>query len=161
MYIVYRSTADGTRYVSAALSKRNGKTSIVYHYLGRGIDEKSNIYQSEERCVFTFDPKSGTFGAFDPSYVPPERAPLQSTRRVSVDFGDAWLVNWFLEKSGFMEVLESTGYRNTDTLRAMPCCSSTCSHPLPELIRAAGIRGALSAYSFRMQGWQAAAHLIS
>ena len=63
MYIVYRSTSDGTRYASAAVSKRNGsRTSVSYTYLGRVLDEKAGIYQSEERGIFTFDPKSGEFG---------------------------------------------------------------------------------------------------
>ena len=120
MYIAYRSTADGTRYASAAVSKRNGsRTSASYTYLGRVLDEKAGIYQSEERGIFTFDPKSGKFGRPDPSYTPPERQTLQRAGRVSADFGDAWLVNAFLEKSGFMEVLESMGCRNTDTLSAM------------------------------------------
>ena len=119
MYIAYRSTADGTRYASAAVSKRNGsRTSVSYTYLGRVLDEKAGIYQSEERGIFTFDPKSGKFGRPDPSYTPPERQTLQRAGRVSADFGDAWLVNAFLEKSGFMEVLESMGCRNTDTLSA-------------------------------------------
>ena len=44
MYIAYRSTADGTRYASAAVSKRNGsRTSVSYTYLGRVLDEKAGI----------------------------------------------------------------------------------------------------------------------
>jgi hypothetical protein len=120
MYIVYRSTSDGTRYASAAVSKRNGsRTSVSYTYLGRVLDEKAGIYQSEERGIFTFDPKSGEFGRADPSFVPPERRRRLRAEGIMADFGDAWLVNAFLEKSGFLQVLDRTGCRNTDTLRAM------------------------------------------
>ena len=120
MYIVYRTTSDGTRYASAAVSKRNGsKTSVACTCLGRVPDEKAGICQNKGRGIFTFDTKSGKFGMPDPSFVPPERRPRHRSESLMADFGDAWSVSAFLEKSGFMEILDSTGYRNKDTLRAM------------------------------------------
>ena len=68
MYIVYRTTADGSKYASAAVSKRAGaKTSITYTYLGRVLDEKAGIYQNAKRGVFKFDPKTNTFSDTDAS----------------------------------------------------------------------------------------------
>ena len=120
MYIVYRTTADGSKYASAAVSKRAGaKTSITYTYLGRVLDEKAGIYQNAKRGVFKFDPKTNTFSDTDASYVPPKRPDRRKTEHVSVDFGDAWFLNQFLLKSGFMKVVDSIGYGNPDTLHSM------------------------------------------
>ena len=59
MYIMYRTTDDGSKYASAAVSHRDGaKTSITYTYLGRVLDEKAGIYQNAKRGVFKFDPKT-------------------------------------------------------------------------------------------------------
>ena len=120
MYIMYRTTDDGSKYASAAVSHRDGaKTSITYTYLGRVLDEKAGIYQNAKRGVFKFDPKTNTFSDTDASYVPPKRPDRRKTEHVSVDFGDAWFLNQFLLKSGFMKVVDSIGYGNPDTLHSM------------------------------------------
>lgn len=117
MYIIY--TNNG-KYASAAVSKRNGKkTSVSYTYLGAVVDKKKGIYQNNERGVFTFDPKTQTYGSVPESYVPAKTKDRRKNERIILDFGDVFFTNAFLYKSGLMEVVDSIGYGNPDTLRTM------------------------------------------
>lgn len=119
MYIFY-SGPNGC-YASAGTSKRNGSnTSVDTIYLGRVLDRDAGIYKSRERGIFTFDPATGKFGEPPASFVP-EEGPDRRTRKaiVSVDFGDAFFMDTFLHASGMMEVIDSIGYGNPDTLHAM------------------------------------------
>lgn len=119
MYIFYSGPNDS--YASAGISKRNGHdTSIETIYLGRVLDKKAGIYKSRERGIFTFDPEKGEFGTVPEGYVPPD---LKDNRKkqpqISVDFGDAFFMDQFLHSSGMMNVVDSIGYGNPDTLHAM------------------------------------------
>lgn len=119
MYIFYSGPNDS--YASAGVSKRDGRnTSVETIYLGRVLDKEAGIYKSRERGIFTFDPVTETFGCVPEDYVPPV---INDNRRkqpqVSVDFGDAYFVDYFLHSSGMMEAVDSIGYGNPDTLHAM------------------------------------------
>ena len=151
---MYRTTDDGSKYASAAVSHRDGaKTSITYTYLGRVLDEKAGIYQNAKRGVFKFDPKTNTFSDTDASYVPPKRPDRRKTEHVSVDFGDAWFLNQFLLKSGFMKVVDSIGYGNLAMairIHSIPCCCSICSPTFPTVMPSTGMKGTLLAFCIPM-----------
>lgn len=119
MYIFY--TGPNDRYASAGVSKRNGsETSVDTIYLGRVIDKEAGIYKSRERGVFTFDPVTGQFGTVAEDYIPPETLDHRvKHKRISVDFGDAFFMDTYLNASGMMEVIDVIEYGNRDTLHAM------------------------------------------
>ena len=118
MYIIYSGSCK--QYASAAVSKRDGSdTSIDYLYLGRVIDRDNNIYKSKKRGLFTFDVSTGTFGDVPENYVSAPVGDSRKKKRVSVDFGDTFLVDSFLHSSGLMDVADSIGYGNPDTLHSM------------------------------------------
>lgn len=117
MYISYHG--DKEQYASCAVSKRNGrKTSVSYTYLGLVIDREKGIYKSKERGVFHFDVNTGEYSKVTDDYVLPTRARSNGKQRVSYDFGDAFFLHAFLEKSGLFAVMDTLGYTNTDTLHA-------------------------------------------
>lgn len=118
MYIIYSGSSK--QYASAAVSKRDGSdTSIDYLYLGRVIDRDNNIYKSKERGLFKFDVSTGTFSNVPENYVSAPVGDSRKKKRVSVDFGDTFLVDSFLHSSGLMDVADSIGYGNPDTLHSM------------------------------------------
>jgi len=119
MYISY-SGAD-SQYASAAESFRHGtKTTVQYTYLGRVIDRDKGIYQNKTRGYFTYDPETNTYGSVPDDFVPPVfKDGRVRAERVLLDFGDTYFLNEVLYKSGMMEVIDSIGYGNSDTLHAM------------------------------------------
>lgn len=118
MYIFYDKTG---RYASAGVSSREGsKTLVDVTYLGRVLDKEAGIYKSRERGVFTFDPDTGEFGSVPEDYIPPVSTDLRKKQKhVSVDFGDAFFMNAYLHASGMMQIVDTIGYGNRDTLHAM------------------------------------------
>lgn len=119
MYIFYSGPND--RYAYAGVSKRTGsKTSVKPLYLGRVIDKDAGIYKSKERGIFTFNRATGEFGSVPDDFVPPDMADNRKKQaKLSVDFGDAFFMNEFLVSSGMMDVIDTIGYGNLDTLHAM------------------------------------------
>ena len=111
----------GGRYKSAAISYReNGQTVNDTLYLGLCLDREKGIFKNKERGIFTFDLCSGEFGEVGEDFVLPRE--LKDGRRRStaqVDFGDAFFVNAFLYKCGLMDVVDSIGFKNKDTLHVM------------------------------------------
>lgn len=120
---MYLSVTSDGKYASAATSSRDpadkAETQIDYIYLGRILDLDKGIFKSRERGIFTFNIETGEFGSVPESYVPPKEADKRKHTHVSVDFGDAFFVNEYLHKSGFMLVIDQIGYGNPDTLHAM------------------------------------------
>lgn len=121
MYIIY--SGSNKQYASVARSSRNGKsTHIDYNYLGSVIDREKGIYYSEERGYFTYDLKTNQYGELPADYtVQRSELPASTKKRLhySVDFGDAFLMNAFLYRSGLMEVIDRIAYGNRDTLHTM------------------------------------------
>ena len=119
MYLIFSGT--NREYASLAESKRDGaKTSISYHYyLGRVIDLDKGIFHNKERGFYTFDVTTSQFGSVPESFVIPQSLPMQRDCRISVDFGDAYLVHSFLCQTGLMDVVDILGFGNSDTLHAM------------------------------------------
>lgn len=119
MYIFY--TGPNDCYASVGVSKRDGSdTSVDATYLGRVLDKERGIYASRKRGMFTFDPDTGEYGNPPDDFVPQEKQDRRKkSRRLSVDFGDAFFVNAFIHASGMMDVVDSIEYGNKDTLHAM------------------------------------------
>ncbi len=119
MYFVTKQKGEFT-YASAAKSIREGrKTRIEYTYLGRVVDLEKGIFFSREREYFTFDINSGEYGKIAEDFEPPVINDKRRYIRKALDFGDTYLLDQILWKSGLWEVIDSIKWANKDTLHAM------------------------------------------
>ena len=93
------------------------KTGVVY--LGRVIDLDNGVFCSKERGVYTYDVNTGKYGIADPKYLGGLSNDRRKKEKLILDFGDVYLVDEFIRSIGYDKVLDSIGYGNPDTLRAM------------------------------------------
>lgn len=115
-------TFSGPRnqYASAAVSIRNGSSvRSEYTYLGKVISLEDGIFYNRDRGYFKFELSDGTFSDVPDDFVIPEPDPAFKGSHYSVDFGDAYFLDMFLWKSGFMKVIDSLPAKNRDTLHSM------------------------------------------
>lgn len=67
------------------------KRDVVY--LGRVIDEESNIFFTRERGIYQYDPTAATFGKADERYVSDLKTDGRKKPKILLDFGDAYFVD--------------------------------------------------------------------
>ena len=127
MHIMYNNK-DGREYATVCTSKREGsQVGKIYHAnLGRVLDKERHIYRNRERGVFTYDLDTDTYGCAPADFTPP---PLRRGRKeqLIVDFGDTYLLNAFIKKSGLCTAIDAIGYGNPDTMYAMLTYYILCS----------------------------------
>jgi hypothetical protein len=104
---------NGVEYASVYKAKRIGekKTNEV-EYLGRVIDKTQGIYQNRSRGVFCFSLDKGYANA-------PKENISQGKEKLIVDFGDVYIFDEMLKKSGLRAVFESILPEDADTMLAM------------------------------------------
>ncbi len=116
MYLFY----DKKGYASVAVSSRDKKdTSVKYTYLGKVIDKEKGIFKSKERGYFTYNLETNEYGDVSDDFIPPIDSDRRRTVRKCLEFGDSFLIDTLLWKSGFWEVIDTIPWANKDTLRAM------------------------------------------
>ena len=93
------------------------KTDVVY--LGRVIDLDKGVFCNKERGVYIYDVKTGKYGTADPKYLGGLSNDRRKKEKLILDFGDVYVVDEFIKSIGYNKVLDSIGYGNPDTLRAM------------------------------------------
>ena len=123
MYINYR-LKDGIEYAMVVTSVRHGTmvSKDKPMYLGKVIDKDKHIFKSRERGLFIYNIDSNEFLPVPADYEEPQtvRKTKYPKRNVLiVSFGDIYLLDSFLEKSGFVKAIDAIGYRNPDTVRAL------------------------------------------
>lgn len=119
MYITVASKG-GRDYASAATSRREGaRTRVSYTYLGRVVDLERGVFHSRERGYFTFDAATGEYGEVGDDFAPDAPVDMRRKGPRTLSFGDAWLVNVVMEKSGMWGVVDEIPWGNRDTLHAM------------------------------------------
>lgn len=123
MYINY-SVINGIEYGTATHSVRTngsvGKEQQIY--LGRVIDKARCIFKNRERGIFAYDVKNNTFSAVPPDFIEPKIARKTRTPKrkiLTVSFGDIFLLDSYMKKTGFSKVVDAIGYKNRDTLYAL------------------------------------------
>lgn len=123
MYINY-NIVNGIEYGTATSSVRKGSKvgKGEQIYLGRVIDKERCIFKNRERGIFVYDVSSNEFSSVPADFEEPKikrktKYPKRPTLIVS--FGDIFLLDAYLQKSGFMQAVDSIGYRNPDTLHAL------------------------------------------
>ncbi len=102
---------------SVRINGKVRKTGVVY--LGRVIDLDKGVFCSKERGVYTYDVNTGKYGIADPKYLGGLLNDRRKKDKLILDFGDVYLVDAFIKNIGYDKVLESIGYGNPDTLKAM------------------------------------------
>jgi len=132
MYINY-NTVGGIEYGTATCSIRKGdkvgKGEQVY--LGRVLDKEKGIFKSRERGVFIYDVASNSFLDVPPEYEEPKitRKTKNPKRPILiVSFGDIFLFDSYIKKSGLSKAVDAIGYRNKDTLYAILAYYLLSSH---------------------------------
>lgn len=123
MYINY-NTVNGAEYGTLTTSVRKGRKvgKGDQVYLGRVIDKERGIFKSRERGVFMYDIVTNTFSDVPAEYEEPkaERKTKYPRRpALVISFGDVFLLDEYLKKSGFIKAVDAIGYRNSDTLHAL------------------------------------------
>ena len=93
------------------------KTGVIY--LGRVIDLDKGVFYNKERGVFSYDINTGEYGVADPKYLEGLENDHRKKEKLILDFGDVYIVDEFIKSIGYDKVLDSIGYGNPDTLRAM------------------------------------------
>jgi hypothetical protein len=118
VFIAY-DTKNGVPYAKICTSKRTGNSvAKSYINLGRVLDKEKGIYQNRERGVFTYDPESNKYGEPEASFLP-DTQDRRRKMKLILDFGDSFLLDAFVKKSGLTPAIDAIGYGNPDTLYAM------------------------------------------
>lgn len=123
MYINY-NTVGGIEYGTLTTSVRSGKkvSKGEQIYLGRVLDKEKGIFKSRERGIFTYDINTNTFGKVPADYIEPKTAhktKYPKRPKLVVSFGDVFLLDGYIRKTGFIDAMNAIGYRNPDTLSAL------------------------------------------
>ena len=123
MYINYK-VKGGIEYGMVVTSVRRGSTvgKEKPTYLGRVIDKNKCIFKSRERGLFIYDINTNSFSPVPADYEEPKavrKTKYPKRTILVVSFGDIFLLDSFLVKSGFMNAVDATGYRNLDTLHSL------------------------------------------
>ena len=132
MYINY-NTVNGIEYGTLTTSIRKGrkvgKSDQVY--LGRVIDKERGVFKSRDRGLFIYDIQTNTFCSVPAEYeTPSQQRKTKYPRRATlvVSFGDIFLLDEYLRKSGLQKAVDAIGYRNPDTLKALLAFYILTSH---------------------------------
>ena len=123
MYINYK-VKGGIEYGMVVTSVRKGSKVSKENpvYLGRVIDKEKCIFKSRERGIFIYDIDTNGFTSVPADYEEPKtvrKTKYPKRNILIVSFGDIYLLDSFLVKSGFMKAVDATGYRNLDTLHSL------------------------------------------
>jgi len=87
---------NGVEYASIYKAKRiEGKKTNEIEYLGRVVDKNKGIYKNNKKGTFSFALEDGKT-----QYLP------TVTEKLILDFGDSYLLNEMLIRSGFKELIE-------------------------------------------------------
>lgn len=117
MYIAY--TPKGNSEYASIAERKGENSAITYTYLGKVLDKKRGIYKNSERGIFTYNLADNTFGPKPPEFEETKTVDKRKRTIRSFDFGDVYLINEVLHKSGFWSVVDSIPWQNKDTLHAM------------------------------------------
>lgn len=123
MYINYK-IQGGHEYAIVVTSVRKGKTVSKADsiYLGRVVDKERHIFKNRERGLYIYDPDTNTFSGVPAEYEEPKihrKTKYPVRRNLVVSFGDVFLLDEYLKKTGFIKAIDAIGFSNADTLHAL------------------------------------------
>ena len=117
MYLAY--TPKGNSEYASIAERKGENSAIKYTYLGKVLDKEKGIYKNSERGIFTYNLANNKYGPKPPDYEEKKTVDKRKKTLRSFDFGDVYLINEVLYKSGFWTVVDAIPWRNRDTLHAM------------------------------------------
>ena len=123
MYINY-NIVSGKEYGTVTTSVRKGKsvTKGEQIYLGRVIDKENGIFRNRERGLFKYDLATNSYSSVPADFEEPkEKRKTKYSKRpvLIVSFGDIYLLDTFMSKSGIKAAINAINYKNQDTLHAL------------------------------------------
>jgi transposase len=116
-YIFYEVKGNylyGRRFTSTFV--RDGKVCHTSEFLGRVIDKDKGLFKNRERGYYTFSLENG-YGEPDPLTVP--SLAYEIPQRMSLNFGDVWMVDQIFKKTGLDEVLNNLIPNGGDALKSL------------------------------------------
>lgn len=111
--ILYAKTMGKSVRDGASVRKEGQK------HIGRVIDKENNVFYSRERGIFTYDPLTDTYGKADENYSSVLPKDKRKREKLLLDFGDVYFLDSLISDIQYDRVLDSVGYGNSDTMRAM------------------------------------------
>lgn len=128
MFVAYRMS-NGIEYAALVESVRsNGKIDKSgYRNLGRVLDKSRGIYRNKDRGVYTYNAVTNEFGPAPADFIEPQRKKRakyvsvngKKVSRLSLDFGDSYLLDQFIRRKNLYDVIDSIDYSNKDTIHAL------------------------------------------
>ena len=123
MYINY-NIVNGKEYGTVTASVRKGKSVSKGKqiYLGRVIDKENGIFKNRERGLFKYDLATDSYSSVSADFEEPKdqrKTKYQKRPVLIVSFGDIYLLDSFMNKSGIMSAVNAINYKNQDTLHAL------------------------------------------
>ena len=122
MYINY-NTVNGIEYGTVTNSVRNGAKVGKGDQInqGRVNYKEKGIFKNPKLGLFVYDLENNSYSPVPADYEMPKlerktKYPKRPTLIVS--FGDIFLLDEFLKKSGLMNAVDAIAYKNLDTLHA-------------------------------------------
>ncbi|MCQ2071378.1 MAG: transposase [archaeon] len=113
MHLTY---TGGGKYANAAKSYREGgKVMKTYIHLGKVMDKEKGIFDHKDLGLVRFDLDKGEFVKADIADAP---RPLTEEKLI-LDFGDAYFLDWYVRRKGFMDCIEGLDMPELDTLRSL------------------------------------------
>lgn len=119
MFVEFSTKSNGNKYAYLTKSVRDGKKVKKERItLGRVLDEDKMIFRSRSRGVFTYDPKTDTYGNPPDDFI---AEPVKRSRKekLILDFGDAYILSNFIKANGLEPAVDALGYGNMDSVYAM------------------------------------------
>jgi hypothetical protein len=121
-YIRFQTkTDDGKKYATFCPSdRRHGGKDV---YLGIAIKENEGIFFNRKHGFFRFTIEGGR-SELSPAEIEylkfiEQRGDIQTTKPLTLDFGDAWLFEHVLEESGIKQMLEKVFDEDKDTILSL------------------------------------------
>lgn len=124
MSISYQMQGGHTYGTIRTVSRVGNKVIKTYgESLGRLIDKDRLVFYSRSRGLFQYDEKTGAFlPAPSDVEIPKRKSRLKvPAQTISFVFGDAYLLDRFMEDLEFYPVLQSAYVDRLDSLKAMIC----------------------------------------
>ena len=124
MYVTVNSR--GYAYAYRSFRDETGKVRKDAKCLGWAVDKEKGIYRNKKLGLYTYDPKTDTTEPVPAGYAEPIgefRVPHRGRQKekLILDFGDAWAVSAFMEKTGIAQAARGTKCKNPDLLSALVC----------------------------------------
>ena len=111
MAFIHVDTKNGNEYHTLVESKRvNGKkVDVPILYLGRLVDKEKSIYRNRERGTFVYNSKEMAIEATQPF----------TKEMLILDFGDSYILDELLTRTGFKDIMTSVFQFEKDTVMSM------------------------------------------